>query len=104
MLKEGDEVDVKILEIKPVAKRISLSVKEARGVTPAATAAAERNTADNGNVTLGDLFGDLFDQDEKAGAADPEKDAAGEANEVNDAGDAGEADEAGETGAGEEQE
>ncbi len=100
VLKEGEEVSVKILEIKPVAKRISLSVKEARGVTPAAPAAAERNSASDGNVTLGDLFGDLFDEG-KAGAADEGKDAAEEAGA---AGDTSEANEASESDAGEEQE
>ncbi|MEW5784862.1 MAG: bifunctional 4-hydroxy-3-methylbut-2-enyl diphosphate reductase/30S ribosomal protein S1 [Bacillota bacterium] len=70
VLKEGEKVEVKILEIKPAAKRISLSVKEAKGVAHYAAGAVDR-TADNGNVTLGDVFGDLFDQSgsEKDGAA-----------------------------------
>ncbi|HED24037.1 MAG TPA: 30S ribosomal protein S1, partial [Firmicutes bacterium] len=60
ILKEGEEVEVKILEIKPKAKRISLSVKEARGAT-AVPAEAGNNGAENGQVTLGDVFGELFE-------------------------------------------
>ncbi|MDY6826673.1 MAG: bifunctional 4-hydroxy-3-methylbut-2-enyl diphosphate reductase/30S ribosomal protein S1 [Bacillota bacterium] len=70
ILKEGEDVEVKILEIKPKAKRISLSVKEARGVTAASKEAAGNvNGEENGQVTLGDVFGELFDNEDfsKAG-------------------------------------
>lgn len=61
-LKEGEEVEVKVIEIKPGAKRISLSLKEARGVLYG-PGSSEENGSENGNVTLGDLFGDLFEKE-----------------------------------------
>lgn len=63
ILKEGEEVEVKILEVKPKAKRISLSLKDASGVK-VVSGSAEDDGAENGNVTLGDVFGDLFDQED----------------------------------------
>jgi len=77
VLSEGEEVEVKVLELKPREKRISLSLKEAGGVM-----AAQNNTAngdaENGNVTLGDVFGDLFDEKglngEKAESSGSEED------------------------------
>ncbi len=63
ILSEGEETEVKILEVKPKAKRISLSVKEARGVVIASNN-AETDDNDNGNVTLGDVFGNLFNGQE----------------------------------------
>ena len=62
ILKEGEEVEVKIIEVKPKAKRISLSLKDARGVM-IAPGSAEGNNTENGNVTLGDVFGNLFDKE-----------------------------------------
>jgi len=62
VLHEGEDVRVKILEIKTGAKRISLSVKEAGDATQEQINVAEKN-ADNGSVTLRDLFGDLFEQE-----------------------------------------
>ncbi len=63
ILEEGQDIKVKILDINMGAKRISLSVKEAQG---------HRNKLENmpdadagSGVTLGDVFGDLFDQDDK---------------------------------------
>lgn len=63
ILKEGEEVEVKILEVKPKAKRISLSLKDASGVK-VVPGSADTNGAENGNVTLGDVFGDLFDKED----------------------------------------
>jgi small subunit ribosomal protein S1 len=60
VLQEGEEVEVKVIEIKPKNKRISLSIKEAGGIAYAGSS-FELNGADNGNVTLGDVFGDLFE-------------------------------------------
>jgi small subunit ribosomal protein S1 len=60
VLQEKDEIEVKILEIKPKNKRISLSVTEAGGAAYNVSTNAESG-AENGNVTLGDLFGDLFE-------------------------------------------
>lgn len=64
ILSEGEELEVKILEVKAKAKRISLSVKEARG-TAVEPQSAEEDTED-GSVTLGDVFGNLFDQEKLA--------------------------------------
>ncbi len=65
VMRENDEVEVKILEIKPKDKRISLSVTEADG---AAYKVMNTDTeiTNNGNVTLGDLFGNLFDNGDYA--------------------------------------
>ncbi len=70
VIQEGEEVEVKILEIKPKAKRISLSLKEARGVmlSPEKAIATQQ---ENGNVTLGDVFGDLFDQEGETKGEEP---------------------------------
>lgn len=57
--KEGQEVKVKILDINTAAKRISLSMREANPrpkKEPAAQQTAEKEPA----LTLGDVFGDLF--------------------------------------------
>ncbi len=62
VLSEGEEVEVKVLEVKPKAKRISLSIKDAGGVK-IEQGAANSDDAEEGNVTLGDVFGDLFDQE-----------------------------------------
>jgi len=61
ILTEGEEVDVKILEVKPKAKRISLSVKEAREAKAPQQEEKETEEGEEGNVTIGDLFGNLFD-------------------------------------------
>jgi len=66
VLKEGEEVEVKIIELKPKAKRISLSLKEASGVMVATGTTSSGDSTDNGNVTLGDVFGDMFDRDDYA--------------------------------------
>jgi len=63
ILTEGEEVEVKILEVKPKAKRISLSLKDARGVMTDANS-AQADDEENGNVTLGDVFGSLFNNRE----------------------------------------
>lgn len=73
VLSEGEEVEVKVLEVKPKAKRISLSIKDAGGVT-VEQGASESDDAENGNVTLGDVFGDLFDSDSFKEGTDQEAD------------------------------
>ena len=63
VLQEGDEVEAKILEINMENKRISLSIKEAR---PAprdySNQAVSKDNGSDGNVTLGDVFGSLFNK------------------------------------------
>jgi transcriptional accessory protein Tex/SPT6 len=66
VLKEGEEVEVKIIELKPKAKRISLSLKEASGVMVVTGTTSSGDSADNGNVTLGDVFGGMFDREDYA--------------------------------------
>jgi len=86
ILKEGEEVEVKILEVKPKAKRISLSLKDASGVK-VASGSAEDNGVENGNVTLGDVFGDLFDKEDYSPEdKDPEEMADAESEEEGDQG------------------
>ncbi len=63
VLQEGQDIKVKILDINMGAKRISLSVKEAQGRGRMESAMSD---PDGGSgVTLGDVFGDLFDQEDK---------------------------------------
>lgn len=76
VIREGDQVEVKILELKPKAKRISLSIKEAGGIN--APGSAVQEGAENGGVTLGDVFGELFDQEESPAKEDSGDDASGD--------------------------
>ena len=69
VLHEGEEVDVKILELKPGAKRIGLSIKEVRDTNYDANP-GETDSGEGGTVTLGDVFGDLFEKEAKAEKAD----------------------------------
>lgn len=72
VLTEGEEVEVKILDVKPEAKRISLSVKEASGaVPPEKKNLPEENS--NSGVTLGDVFGELFENKADDEAANNEQ-------------------------------
>lgn len=61
VLEEGETVDVKILELKPAKKRISLSLKEARTGDYQKTDSGESTDDESsGTVTIGDVFGDLL--------------------------------------------
>ncbi len=64
VLSEGEETEVKILEIKSKAKRISLSIKEARGTTVVTKEPEQEEEMEDGSVTLGDVFGNLFDKEQ----------------------------------------
>lgn len=62
VVREGQPVKVKILDINPEAKRVSLSMREATPRPKKET--ARQNHIDPGNsLTLGDIFGNLFDRD-----------------------------------------
>lgn len=63
-LSEGATVQVKIIDLRPEDKRISLSIKDAN---PVSHENANISTGqDNGSgVTLGDVFGDLFENEKK---------------------------------------
>lgn len=64
VLEEGAAVDVKILDLRPENKRISLSIKEAQN--RAVDDANVSYNAENGSgVTLGDVFGDLFNNEKQ---------------------------------------
>lgn len=62
VLKEGEEVKVKVLDVDPAKKRISLSIRETEEApAPAATESYEKEISHNNtgmNVTLGDVFGE----------------------------------------------
>ncbi len=67
VVKEGQEVDVKILSVDPKDKRIRLSIREVdgeRGPRPpkAPEAPKMHEAGEGGNVTIGDLVGDIFDK------------------------------------------
>lgn len=79
VLSEGEEVEVKVLEVKSKSKRISLSIKEAGGVSMVSGSASSSSDGDNGNVTLGDLFGSLFDNEDYSANVKPENEEAEQA-------------------------
>nr|WP_147675292.1 30S ribosomal protein S1 [Numidum massiliense] len=60
VLKEGEEVQVKILDMNPADQRISLSIKEVEELPKRESKPQhEEQSTDSGmNVTLGDMFGD----------------------------------------------
>jgi 4-hydroxy-3-methylbut-2-enyl diphosphate reductase len=63
VVQQGDVVKVKILDINPEAKRVSLSMREA-APRPKREYHPQPQTQDSGTgVTLGDVFGDLFNRD-----------------------------------------
>lgn len=66
IIQEGEEVEVKILDINVDNKRISLSIKKARPAPRDLTAQPLQKEPDNSSVTLGDVFGDLFNNGGKS--------------------------------------
>ncbi|RQD73220.1 MAG: S1 RNA-binding domain-containing protein [Candidatus Syntrophonatronum acetioxidans] len=76
IVSEGEDIEVKILDINAEDKRISLSLKEARReeksekeVKEDKREEKEKKTEEDetkgSGVTLGDVFGDLFDREEE---------------------------------------
>ncbi len=59
IVREGEEVEVKIIDTNASAKRISLSIKDARPA-PRDFSVPTNLKEENQGVTLGDVFGDLF--------------------------------------------
>ncbi len=59
VLKVGESVDVKVLDIKNENKRISLGLNDPKG-TISGVSFSDSNEENGSNVTIGDLFGDLF--------------------------------------------
>jgi len=67
VVKEGQEVSVKVLSVDPKEKRIRLSIREVeKERAPRPTKAQEdpkiHESGEGGSVTIGDLVGDIFDQ------------------------------------------
>lgn len=60
IIQEGEEIEAKILDINIENKRISLSIKKARPAPRDYSAHSMQGESENQNVTLGDVFGDLF--------------------------------------------
>ncbi len=63
VVKEGDKIKVKILDLRPQDKRISLSIKDAFTPPPAPekdTGSGSEEEESGTGVKLGDVFGDLF--------------------------------------------
>ncbi len=63
ILQEGEEVEVKVIDANVEAKRISLSIKDARPA-PRDFSVQSAQKEENQGVTLGDVFGDLFNNHE----------------------------------------
>ena len=63
IIREGEDVEAKILDINVDNKRISLSMKKARPASRSFSPAPEQES-ENQNVTLGDVFGDLFNNNQ----------------------------------------
>ena len=65
VVQEGQMVKVKILEINPDAKRVSLSIRDAspRPKKESVTTTKHENEDAGSGLTLGDVFGSLFEQD-----------------------------------------
>ncbi|MDD3850884.1 MAG: S1 RNA-binding domain-containing protein [Firmicutes bacterium] len=69
VLEEGQRVDVKVLDIKPDDRRISLSIKETTE-KPAREEYRDRQKTqqvhgeDQPPITIGELVGDIFNEDE----------------------------------------
>jgi small subunit ribosomal protein S1 len=79
VLTEGEEVEVKVIEVKAKSKRISLSIKEAGGVAMVSGSTSSSSDGENGNVTLGDVFGSLFDNEDYSPNVKPEAEEAEQA-------------------------
>lgn len=67
VVREGQEVDVKVLSVDPKEKRIRLSIREVdreRDPRPPKAEAPPKmhESGEGGNVTIGDLVGDIFDK------------------------------------------
>jgi 4-hydroxy-3-methylbut-2-enyl diphosphate reductase len=67
IIQEGEEVEAKILDINVENKRISLSLKKARPAPRDLTEHSSSKEGENQNVTLGDVFGGLFNSENQAG-------------------------------------
>lgn len=65
VISEGQEINVKVLSVDAEGKRIRLSLREAGGVNASAPDVSEAGDSEeppSGELTLGDMFGDLFEK------------------------------------------
>lgn len=62
VVQEGEEVEVKVLNVDPAEKRIRLSIREANQRPRKAEEQKTRPKEDNGNVTIGEVVGDLLEE------------------------------------------
>lgn len=62
VVKEGEKIKVKVLDLRPEEKRISLSIKEAFTSSIADYKEKESDPEGGSGVKLGDVFGDLFNE------------------------------------------
>lgn len=63
VLKVGDIVKVKVIDINAKDKKISLSIKEASGEKPVSKEVYE--ASDDSGITIGEMLGNVFDKKEK---------------------------------------
>lgn len=61
VVREGEEIEVKVLSVEPTEKRIRLSVREAQNETRRHKSQQVAPKEDNGNVTIGEVVGDIFE-------------------------------------------
>ncbi len=73
IVQEGEVVETKILDINVDSKRISLSIKKARPAPRDLTTHSYSKENENQNVTLGDVFGDLFNNENSIGKSEEEE-------------------------------
>lgn len=73
IIREGEDVEAKILDINVDNKRISLSMKKARPASRNFLQSSSQES-ESQNVTLGDVFGDLFNSSRSAQEEDENED------------------------------
>ncbi len=62
VVQEGEEIKVKVLNVDPVEKRIRLSHREANYEARKARNQKSRPKENNGNVTIGEVVGDILEE------------------------------------------
>jgi len=65
VVREGEEVEVKVLSVEPGEKRIRLSIREAKRETRRPENLQPGPKENNGNVTIGEMVGDIFEDKQR---------------------------------------
>jgi 4-hydroxy-3-methylbut-2-enyl diphosphate reductase len=65
VVREGEEVEVKVLSVEPGEKRIRLSIREAKRETRRPENPQPGTQENNGNVTIGEMVGDIFENKQR---------------------------------------